>query len=71
MIGFIPNCSGLGFAWYNADAVERPAVEQHRVVRPGQERRGLVDDAGRRADELVLRPLGDQRELLALDRYPG
>ena len=54
----VPAAAGRNGTWVT---VERPAVEQHRVALLAQQRRGLVDDPGRRADELVLRPLGDRR----------
>jgi hypothetical protein len=51
-------------------ALQRTAVEQQRVAGLAQQRRGLVHDAGRHPDELVLRPPGDRGELAARHWHP-
>ena len=54
---------GVGVERHQPDTLV-PAVEEDGVAGRGPERGGLVHDAGGRADEVVLRPLGGQDHVL-------
>ena len=62
--------AGLGEPERDDLRIERAAVEEHGVVGLAEQRRGLVHDAGRSADDLVLGEATDAGERRAVEPEP-